>query len=95
MLGSAGSPQVVVLILTLFLKKGTTGDESTHSRERGRAGSTRLHSGSAVCSSALAAAGGLCRLPAQIPMPPKFAAWALTLSAIYPKICQLVCRNAE
>lgn len=37
MLGSAGSSQVVVLILTLFLKKRTSGEESTHSRERGRA----------------------------------------------------------
>lgn len=92
---SAGSSQVVVLVLTLLLKKRTTGAESTHSRERG----TGLHSGSAVCSSAIAAAAGLWRFPEQMPMAPKFSAWVLTLGAIYPKICQLIaevlndCRN--
>lgn len=90
MFGSAGSSQIVVL-LTLFLNKRTTGEESTHSRERGRAQSTRLHSGSAVCRSAIAAAGGLCRFPAQMLMAPKFTAWVPTLGAIYPKMC----RNAE
>lgn len=92
MLGSAGSSQVVVLVLTLLLKKRTTGDESTHSRERG----TGLHSGSALCSSAFQLQW---RFPAQTPMAPKFSAWVLTLGAIYPKICQLIaemlndCRN--
>lgn len=34
-------------------------------------------------------------VPAKMSMAPQFAAWVLTLHAIYPKICRLICRNAE
>lgn len=78
MLGSAGSSQVAVLVLTLFLKKRRAGDESTHSRERGTAQSCTL----ALLFAAAAAAEGLQRFPAQMPMALKFPAWVLTLSAI-------------
>lgn len=50
MLGSAGSSQVVVLVLTLLLKKRTTGDESTHSRERAQGCTLALLFAVQLCS---------------------------------------------